>query len=283
MDLADYHLYRYFILPSSNQLTIMNLTVNKEDLVANIWKDLLEAGKTDFIYRGMRFIIYGKKTHENELYFFRIAKENVSREYKEGEKDVIETDDTNLSVVNFVAHIKTQLILIQKNTVAFKETTTPINALKSFMTGRVYDNDYVVSIDEKPSNKKFWSYVDDSNGIYSLQLKLNSLNLNLGDGDIRDAIKVIKEDFNHEDMDITLRNSQGKLNLVKDRIDGYIKYISTLGGQYRLVFKAKNNVKKAITSLTNIISFKFQKDITKDSPQNIINKLKGISDKPDND
>lgn len=251
-------------------------------MLVDIWEELLEDKKTEFIHRGSRFIIYGLKKHNDELFFYRIAKENKSQDYKEGDDDVIIKNDTRLSVVNFLVHTKTQLVLCQKDTNAFVNIETPMNALKKYLTNLTLINDYVISIDEKPSKKEFWNHLEDASGVYSISFKLNSLNLELGGENIRNAIKAINDDFNNEELDITLRNRKGKLSLAKDKIDGYIEYIHTLGGKYRMVYFSKmSNVKKAITSLQNAISFKFRKKINDEDPDKIIDKLNDINDKPD--
>ena len=251
-------------------------------MLVDIWLELIKDKKKTFIHRGDRFIIYGLKKVKNELFYFRIAKENESTEYKEGDKDVIKESDKKLAVVNFVVHSKTQSILCQRDTNAFAKTETPMNALRKYLCNLTIINDYVVSIDEKPSKKQFWDHLESATGVYLISFKLNSLNLELGGKNIRNAINAINDDFNNEELDITLRNRKGKLTLAKEKIEDYIEYIHTLGGKYKMVYKSSiSRRKKAVTSLQNIISFKFSKDITEDNSEDIIDKLNEINDKTD--
>ena len=283
LEYSDYHLYRYFILASSGNPSLFKIDMTKEEMMNQIWIDLIDSQKTSFIYRGNRFLIYGLKK-EGDLLFYKIAKEKVGLTYKEGDSDILGEIGKNWSVVNFVVHPPTQQILIQHESKEFKDSSTPVNALKHYLTGLTVINDYVISIDEKPSKREFWSHLEEATSVYVVSFKLNSLNLELGGSDIRNAINAISDDFNNEELDITLRNRQGNLTLAKDDIKGYIDYIHTLGGKYTLVYKsAKTKVKKAITSFSNIISFKFQSDLLKENHKTISDKLNWIHDKSDDE
>lgn len=284
MDKSEYLVFRYFIIPKSPQVSLMHFAGDKkEDIIHDSFRLINESKKIDFIHRGDRFLIYSVKEYNDDLFFFKIAKEHRLREYKEGDKNVIEESVNRLEVVNLVCQKSTQLILIQKDTTAFSEFTTPINAFETYLKQVVDEHDYTVTIDEKPSKKMFWDYVENAKAIYNLELKFNALNMNLGGSDIRKSIKELSDEFNNDEVEIKLKNKNGNLRIVKDNVGRFIDYISMLGGKYKLVFKTPKGVRKAIDSMTNIIKFRFLKKIEDEDPAKIDKKLKDISDKKDVD
>lgn len=282
MDKSEYLIFRYFIIPTSTQVSLYHQTgEKKEDLIHNCFRAINESKKTDFIYRGDRFLLFREKDYNDDLFFFQIAKEHRKKENKEGEDKVIVEDVSRLEVVNIVCQKSTQLIMIQKDTTAFADASTPINAFQNYLSKIVAPYDYTIIIDEKPSKKEFWDYVDNAKGIYNLELKFNALNINLGGDDIRKAIKDLTNEFNNDEVEIKLKNSDGKLKIVKDSVGKFIDYISLLGGKYRLVFLTHKGVRKAIDSMSNIIKIRFLKDIKNEDPLKIEEALKSLSDKND--
>ncbi len=284
MDNSEYLVFRYFIIPTSPQVSLYHQTgEKKEDIIHNQFRLINSLKKIDFIHRGDRFIIFSVKEYNDDLFFFKIAKEHRLKQYKEGEEKVIEENVERIEVVNLICQKSTQLIMIQKDTTAFSEVSTPINAFEKYLQKVVYEYDYTLVIDEKPSENMFWDYVNNSKSIYSLELKFNALNINLGGPDIRKSIKELSNVFNNDEVEVKLKNKDGNLKLLKKSISKYIEYISLLGGKYRLVFKGQNGIRKAIDSMSNIIKFRFLRKIEDEDPKKIEQKLKDISDKKDVD
>lgn len=81
---------------------------------------------------------------------------------------------------------------------------------------------------------------------------LNAPNLALfGHDDMRNLLEEIKLETNNEEFDISFKNKEGKLKIMRDVLGNWIDYIVEVGGRYLLKFTS-NGITETKTSDTDI-------------------------------
>jgi Holliday junction resolvase len=134
--------------------------------------------------------------------------------------------------------------------------------------------DYVVNIYPLVSPKLFWNYIDTADEIYELSLELNAPNMALfGNSDTRDVLQQIKEATNNEILDISFKNKEGRLKVMKETLSGYIDYVREVGGKYLLKFK-RNGVRETKTSETDTAKTYISRKITEKYTDEELNNIK---------
>lgn len=79
-----------------------------------------------------------------------------------------------------------------------------------------------------------------------------------GHNDTRDMLKIIKEATNNEEFDISFKNKEGKLKILKETMGGWIDYVREVGGKYLLRF-SKNGVMDTKSSDTDTATARIER------------------------
>ena len=97
-----------------------------------------------------------------------------------------------------------------------------------------------------------------------------------GNQDTREILKTLQETTNNEELDITLKNKEGELQIKKSVLGNWIDYVREVGGKYLLKF-SKNGVMEIKTSdndtAKTYIPKKKTDKFTDEEMQNISDKL----------
>ena len=272
--------YRYLVTPTSSQITlIQELNKSKEELMIDIIKQLAITGKSEWTKGIKRYLFIGFQ-HKDDIYIVKFARESTENIYIEGEDDIEIKKINEAKYVYLIIDTKHQIILVERNVSVFQQIESSVNILADFFRTKMRDFDYVVNVYPLVSKKKFWNYVDTADGIYELSLELNAPNMALfGNSDTRDALQQIKDITNIEIVDISFKNKEGKLSVLKNVLGSYIDYIQEVGGKYSLNFM-KNGIRETKSSETDTakiyIERKKSEKYSDDEMQNISDKLNSI-------
>lgn len=231
MEKEMYFLYRYFVIPNTLQLSIYDVEKNKEMRFIDEMIKILDSHKTIFQYWNTRHILYPVNLYDDRLFHFRYAKEIIRKKKVEGEDSIQEVLDNELKSVNIFFDIKYQFVMIQKKTTEFSNSEQVKNAIESYLSTKLRYYNYTLKIDEIPKLEEFWEFIGKYKNISELKLKMNSPNFFFGNYDTRESLSIIKEEFNNDEIEITLKNNKNELN-IGDKVDTFINYISTVGGAY---------------------------------------------------
>lgn len=276
---SPFYAYRYLVTPKSEQTSMFQIiNKNKEELMFDIISRLAENTKSEWVKGNKRFLFYGyqRKEHINIIKFARETNEKI---YLEGDEDIEIKGIKEAKFVFLIIDTKNQIILIERNLSVFQQIESSVNVLSDFFRSEMREFDYVVNIYPLVSKKKFWSYVDSAEEIYELSLEMNAPNMFFGNNDTREVLRQIKETTNNEVFDISFKNKEGHLKVLREALGGYIDYVREVGGKYLLKFM-RNGIRETRTSGTDTaktyIERKKTEKYTDDELQNISDKLDSI-------
>lgn len=276
---SPFFAYRYLIAPINNQFSLFHLTYKpKEELIYDIFDEINTNHKTSWYKGQKKYLLYGyqKDTNLFIFKFARVSKENI---YLEGENDIEIQDIKEAKFVFVMIDTVHQIILIERNQTIFRNVESAKMVIEDFLKNSMKNFEYSVNVYPLVSDKVFWNYVDTADEIFELSLTLNAPNLGEGDKETRDILKIIKEATNNETLDISIKNTDGKLKVVRTFLGSWIDYILEIGGKYRLKIK-KDGVTDTKTSETDTskvhINVKKVEKYTENEIENIKEKTKKI-------
>ncbi|HEY4787164.1 MAG TPA: hypothetical protein VIH57_13995 [Bacteroidales bacterium] len=247
---SPFYAYRYLVTPISAQITIIQqLNKSKEELMTDMIRNLALNTKTEYTKGNKRFLFYGFQ-EKGDTYIIKFARETDEKIYIEGESDIEIKEIKEAKFVYLIIDTKHQIILLERNVSVFQQIEATINVLADFFRNQMRQFDYVVNIYPLVSKRKFWSYVESAEEIYELSLEMNAPNLFFGNSDTRDILQEIKNTTNNEVFDISFKNKEGKLKIIREALGGYIDYVRDVGGKYLLKFK-RNGIRETKTSETD--------------------------------
>jgi hypothetical protein len=277
---SPFFAYRYLVTPTSEQISIIQeLSKSKEELMTDIVSDLAINVKSEWTKGKKRFLFYGFQ-HVNNIYIIKFARETNENIYLEGDDDIEIRGIKEAKYVYLIIDTEHQIILIERNVSVFQQIESSVNILADFFRNQMRQFDYVVNIYPLVSKKKFWSYVDSAEEIYELSLEMNAPNMPLfGNSDTRDVLQQIKETTNNEVFEISFKNKEGRLRILREALGSYIDYVREVGGKYLLKFK-RNGVRETKSSETDTAKTYIERKKTEkysdEEVQNISDKLNSI-------
>lgn len=232
-----YSAYRYFIL-ESKQLPIFPQTESKpkskEEWFLQTMKSIENLVKFEFISDEHRYLIYFKRNIGDEYFVIHLAKEVYFNHPLEGEREINEMLDKQYPLINILFDIKHQLVLIQNKTTVFRNINTSKEKLELFFEQQLKEQNIIVSLSSITNEEGFWHEVGELDLIYSLDLTLKAPNFFKGRFEAEEFVKETYEDYNFSTLKIGFKSAIGRLQLLKQNLQGYIQLISAGGGDYIL-------------------------------------------------
>jgi hypothetical protein len=243
--LMKFNSYRYFIVPFEEQVSLEQMLINdKREILINLMNILEGTKKIDRLYRNKRYILYLTNKLSDGLYVCKFAKEKNITIYEEGNHDIEDQPESSFPYIFLIVDLHRQIILIQEKSSVFPRISTSKNAVEGWFSSFTEDFDYVLSLDEISYEQDFWNYVQQNEGIYELELTMKSPNLFGGLYEAEELLKQINNEYNNTETTIKVKNDKGKLRIIRDRIQSFIKYISGGGGKWSLEFSRPNHISK---------------------------------------
>ncbi|WP_047984585.1 hypothetical protein [Ornithinibacillus californiensis] len=252
--------FRYFVVPHEDQITMQQLRIeNKNKLVIDFFKKIKEQ-KYTFSANNRKYIIYYSRKINKNIHLYKLARETLRTLHQDGDTDVQTSEELDYPYIYFIVDYQKQIILFQKKTTVFKKVSTVKNRIEELINEKINSFDYGIFLEEITDENAFWKYINQSSEIYELKLKLNSPNLFGGYIDAEMLLKKLNALFNNTSTDIKFKNEKGRLKVVKNNIEGFIKYITGGGGEWELnsVYKGKH---QRISSKKNIKTIDLPDDI----------------------
>jgi hypothetical protein len=272
MEKDQYMIFRYFIIPISNQMTIFDSEFSKEERMNSAIQKIYNNKKTVFQYWSNRHFLFSNFDVDNRFICFKYAKEYVRKKMIEGDYSIQEIEDLELHAAQLIFDTKHQFLLIQKKTSEFPYVEQIKNALSSFFSQHLRQFNYTIKIDEIPEKIQFWKFIEENEQINTLSLKFNAPNMLFGNTETRKALSILKDDYNIDEVDLSLKNKNNRLKILRENISNYIDYITTVGGEYYV--KAKKFTKFiTLKSSENIRSLFLSKQIVAEDISELETKL----------
>jgi hypothetical protein len=188
---------------------------------------------------------------------FYIGKTAKKRSAHVGEKipgDILERKEDDWIPLYTVFDIVGQYIFVKKDW-RFGRPEQIAMAIQTGLRSIVLaDYNHRVFVEGKTKKEAFWNIVNNHNKVYKIDLRLvspNILNTNLK---ARDALKALKELFEQDEIDLSLKNDSGSLKVPEDPLTDYVEYISEGEGGWAITTEGKHGGKKKHSSLENTIT-----------------------------
>ncbi len=234
---SPFFAYRYLVTPASKQRTItQEISKSKEVLIRDFIEKLATTPKSEWTRGKKRYLFYGSQ-HFNNIYIIKYAKESNENIYLEGDDDITIKRIKETKFVYLFIDTQHQVILLERNQTVFGSIDYAISVLADFFREYMQEFDYVVNIYPLVSRKKFWNYVDNADQIFELTLQMNAPNMPFfGHEDTREVLQKIKDTTNNEEFDLSFKNKEGNLIIIKEALGSWIEYVREIGGRYILKF-----------------------------------------------
>ncbi|MGB3209474.1 MAG: hypothetical protein WBB19_02095 [Desulforhopalus sp.] len=146
----------------------------------------------------------------------------------------------------------TQHLFVEKNWKLGK--TEQIEKALNFGISKPILDEYncKVFVKGKTDENIFWEIVRESTNIYNLHLKMVSPNILETNKKAREALKDLQDVFKQDEIDFTLKNDSGDLQIPIKPIADYVDYISEGEGSWKITSKGYDGPKRTHSSLDNI-------------------------------
>jgi hypothetical protein len=256
-DELKFYAYRYFIIPSEVSSIFQMLVHDKDVLINDIFFNLEKSIKMSKIINNRKLILCFNRKIGDSIYILKFAKEKRYTRYEEGDNDIEDTKDSDYPFIYVIVDIKRHVILIQQKSSVYSNVTTAINKLREWLITGNEMYDYQLKIDEITHEHIFWEYVDKSDELYEIFLRMKSPNIFDGFLEANTILKKIREILNNTETNIKFMNEKGKLQVNRNVFDTFIKYITGGGGEWKLKVlhdgaiktpKSKDNKKSVLLS-----------------------------------
>jgi len=252
-DLKEYLILRYSLVEESQSSMDVKPIPNVKGhaILAAIENDReFHSNGTQYSLVGFHQLkpTFGYEYPEKRLYMGKIAK---LKKQQTGEKipgDIVEYEHDNWIPITVVIDILTQHIFVRKDW----KFGSPEQISKSLQVAfnepilSIYN--YRIFVEGKSEPDVFWSIIGSKQKIYRLEFRLISPNILETDKKARDALEALKNIFEQEEIDITLKNESGDLKVPKKPIANYLDYIAEGEGSWKLVTEGNRGGKKSHSS-----------------------------------
>lgn len=234
-----FYAFRYFLIANDQISIYHNMIKDKRSIIKDIFIGLEKNNKIIKILEDRKYILCLTDKVSENIYLCKFAKENHFTKFEEKENDIEDIPDYDYPFVYLIIDLYHQIILMQEKSSVFRHIATAKNKLIEWVTQGTEMFDYNFKIDEITHEHLFWNYVDNSEGIFEVNLKMKSPNLFEGWLDSNKLLKKLREIFNNTETNLKLNNENGKLKIDREVLESFIKYITGGGGEWKL--KAKFN------------------------------------------
>lgn len=278
-----YLVFRYFLISSiTEQLAIPFQRQAKEALFQKYLSDLFKRKKVSHTYYGNTYTFYANLNFNNETFVLKLARKVNETIMVEQGNDLVESQIESIEFVYVIISTRFQLVLIQKNSQVFRDDVAR-NIVEDYFSTKLHADYFTMKIDTKSKPEQFWQVVEESKELYVLTVKLNAPNSPyFGDEELRDAIRMLKEETNNEEAEFTVKSSTGQLNLLGNYIRSIIQFVTVVGGFWKLKVKKKESKRLTnVDSLKQIDKAYLPKDIKEDDLSEIMDQLVKVNGIPE--
>jgi len=218
-----------------------------------------------------------------DIYSGKFGKKKITKLPEKNSTGQIEqVNHTTWPHLDFFCNLQKQILLVQSSTTDLNLSPQAICRYFHFIANKNLNKideakySYEICFESIIEEGSFWKTIDNSDKIYSIEIKLNSPNmLGMGD-DAANALKELKNEFNQSEYKLLLKNKKGELNIKKNKeLKSYIEYAEKGGGEWKVVSSTNGNNKNKVNSFDNTSKkiVEFDNVITTDSIVKAINSI----------
>lgn len=247
MSNIKFYTYRYLLIPSL-QITFEQMTVkDKRQLFKDIFENLTKESKIEKEINNRKYILYLRKKISDDIYICKFAKEVIRGKHDIGTEDIEEKKESDYPYIYFITDTSKQIFFIQEKTSLFRDLDEAKSKIKDFFEKDLLKKDFNLMIDGITESKSFWQHINTAEKIFELKLHMKSPNAFEGILNAEKLLRKMRSFFNNTEMDMNLKNEEGKLDINEENSKDYIDYIKEGAGRWELVI-GNNQHKESIKS-----------------------------------
>ena len=187
----------------------------------------------------------------------------------------VEQDVENWEKLFFVIDQENQIFASQFNT-NIATTDNVKNVLKQLIDKGLSNFGYSIKLEFIADKFKFWSIIENSQGIFQIAFQLNAPNLFGGSKKANEWLKELKDKHNMTTVGVDVRNENAALTYDNEELESYRDYADSGGGNWTL--RVLQNLKSKRYKSSQHLRQK-ELDLQDDSPSSIINNLEAVIQK----
>lgn len=234
---STYATFRYFIIPT-DQASIFDIASEKrQEAVQSFFRTLENDKKISCdIFSTKHILVFNKSINEH-VYIYKFANQVDEIVYKESATDIENFIEHYCPFVYLIVDTKKQIILVELNSSVYRSVITTKNKLEKFFNNFFFTKGFTVSLKEITDENDFWTYIDSSDGIFEVSLKLNSPNLFGSKFNTNELLKLVQNTYNNTSATIKLSNDEPVLHIDKqdEKLSDALQYIAGGAGEWCIV------------------------------------------------
>ncbi len=275
-----FYAYRYFVVKDA-QTTLFN---DDNSPISQLIKKCETEKQITLEVENRRDLLLYIQKYNKHTYLFKFCRDFpiTKYDYDAEREDIVESIESNYPFIYVIIDTNKQIILLEYKTSIYTRIDACKSAFKSFVITYIHNLNYSFSMDEIINLTTFWETVQDADKIFELKLNLKSPNLFGSALSTNELLKKLKIDFNNDELDMNLKNTNGKLNISKETVGDAIDYAGAGGGHWKLSLIRKGQIKKTTVnsskSVKTIEVTNFEDELRLEGDHEIIEKIKSIED-----
>jgi hypothetical protein len=275
--------YRYFIVPSEQISFFDTIKEKRQHAVENFFSVLEKEKKRNWEIGGKKHLLVFNRKISEDILVCKFSMETKKTIFKEGKSDIEDITEINYPFIYVIIDIKRQIILIELKTSVFSSLNSAKEKLKECFEQGFELHGFEVLFDEITDSNTFWTFVNNSLGVFEVSLILNSPNLFGGFNNTNDLLKNISKTYNNSQTTIKISSKSAKLKNIKNdnkSLSDAIEYTSGGGGEWAVTVLSKEVTRKTYKSRHNIKKVSIRKldvkENKKKSEKDIIQALNSV-------
>ncbi|MHC1788380.1 hypothetical protein [Solidesulfovibrio sp.] len=268
MKMATFVCLRFYVVPVDYQLFKQNIP-DKDKI--NLFKQFFLVNKN---YELGKDVIYAMRITHNDgnLYFGKLSKKGSVEKRDITPIDVEDSVVDDWPYVNFVFDVSgsVQLMIVEKNNDIYQDVSALKFKLSKMAKKVMAYSGFSVNFEPIVEKLAFWRIVGEAEGVYSLRFKLESPNMLGATVRARGFLKLVQKRFNNNKLETRFVNSDGKLEIPRNRVEPFVEYADQGGGSWSLLV-GRDGKKKAYTSSQNVVTA--QERLDKSNPVPVLKKV----------
>ncbi|MDC7697435.1 hypothetical protein [Vogesella indigofera] len=276
--MSTFELYRYQLLPASQQQQDLFQTMLSADQIRERKNEFLDAVLGEhlhFRHRGLE-IKHKVELHDGPWFMFKIgAHKSIDRDTADFRRERIESWPNITVIVHNDSD--TQIIAISKNIKAFSSTKIVAKLFEHALTSALRSYGLTVQIREQFEKHNFWSIIDNYSGkIARVKFEMVAPNMANISRTLKIDFKQLNRDSNCQKVNLELEALPGATLEIKpdnELVDGCVEYASLGGGDIAIKIRG---IKKEIRTSTTVKSVEVDEIFIKCPDDKLLSIIKQI-------
>lgn len=256
----EYFSYRLFLIESDQFSLFGKKNLSKKDILKETLNFVRKKGKVEFTDNNVRYLICYIKDFDERVYIFQFAREEKYTKPNEGEKVIETVQDKRFPFIYLILDFERQILLIQHKSSLFKDIDIPKSKIEKYVGGFFKKYEVTVKLTEMFSEQSFWNKLEEYDQIFAFDLTLSGPNLFGARYKAKDLVNDVHENYNASEFNIKLKNSLGRLKILKENVSEYLKLAAAGAGKV-IAEVAKKGIKDKIGSFKYILKKHYDKNI----------------------